>query len=285
MTAAASAIPEKPRLSPGGFVFFFSLAAVLLASFVLTDSNPVLLFRQDSLNSMANFLSGFLRPDFSAAFLREIGKPVLETIQLATAGTFLALLFGAPLSLFAASTFTLGGALFEGDPDPGPWKKRFHSAVYLSARFVLNFMRSIPELVWALMFVRAVGLGPAPGVLGLGVAYAGVVGKVFAEILEGADLRPAISLRAAGASLPKVIFYGVVPTVFRTLLSYTLYRWECAMRAAAILGFVGAGGLGQQIEISMRMFEHGQTATLILALFALVAGADVLSAFIRRRIS
>lgn len=285
MAAAPYPIPEKPRLPAGRFVLYFCLAAALIASFIISESNPALLVQPGPLKSMGEFLSGFLRPDFSPAFLREIHQPVLETIQLATAGTALALLFGTPLAFFAASTFTLGGVLFEGDPDPGPWKKRLRTATYLGARFVLNFMRSIPELVWALLFVRAVGLGPAPGVLGLGVAYAGVVGKVFAEILEGADLQPAISLRASGASLPKVIVYGVIPAASKTLLSYTLYRWECAMRAAAILGFVGAGGLGQQIQISMRMFEHSQTATLILALFVLVAGTDVLSAYIRRRLS
>ncbi len=257
--------------------------AAIIASLRMTDFNPILLTSPSALKSMADFGGGFFPPEYSAEFLTGSLKPIAETIQLATAGTILALLFGFPLSLMAASTFHLGGPLFDGDPPLGPLGRRLRASPYWISRLILNVLRSIPELIWALLFVRITGLGPAAGVLGIGVAFSGILGKVFAEIMEGADVQPAVALRSAGASRPQAILYGIIPPSYRTLLSYTLYRWECGMRAAAILGFVGAGGLGQQIEISMRMFDHHHAATLILELFLLVAMTDVVSAYVRRK--
>ena len=257
--------------------------AAIIASLRMTEFDPILLASPSALKSMADFGSGFFPPAYSADFLTNSLKPIAETIQLATAGTVLALIFGFPLSLMAASTFHLGGPLFEGDPPLSPLRKKLRASPYWISRFILNILRSIPELIWALLFVRITGLGPAAGVLGIGVAFSGILGKVFAEIMEGADIRPAVALRSAGASRPQAILYGVIPPSSRTLLSYALYRWECGMRAAAILGFVGAGGLGQQIEISMRMFEHRHAATLILELFLLVAMTDIVSSYIRRK--
>jgi phosphonate transport system permease protein len=271
-------------MAAGRFVLLLAGAAAVLASLRFVEFNPALLLYPDALASMADFGQGFFPPDLSLDFLSTTLRPALETIQLATAGTALALAFGIPLSLMAAGTFHLGGGpLFEGDPPARGMRGTLRPAPYWISRLALNAMRSIPEIIWALLFVRMTGLGAAAGILGIGVAYAGIMGKVFAEIMEGTDMRPAIALRAAGASRPQAIVYGVIPGAMRTLLSYTLYRWECAMRAAAILGFVGAGGLGQQIEISMRMFEHTRTATLIIELFLLVALADVISGYIRRR--
>jgi phosphonate transport system permease protein len=276
--------PHRPPMAVGRFVLFIACAAAVLASLRFVEFNPALLIYPDALGSMADFGKGFLPPDLSADFLITTLRPALETIQLATAGTALALVLGIPLSLMAAGTFHLGGGpLFEGDPPAKGIRGALRPSPYWISRLTLNAMRSIPEIIWALLFVRMTGLGAAAGILGIGVAYAGIMGKVFAEIMEGTDMRPAIALRAAGASRPQAIAYGVIPGAMRTLLSYTLYRWECAMRAAAILGFVGAGGLGQQIEISIRMFEHPQTATLIIELFLLVALADVISGYIRRK--
>ncbi len=280
---SAPKIPPRPRASAGRFALLLAAAAAVLSSLRMTEFNPALLVSPEALKSMAGFGRGFLPPDLSPDFLLTTLRPIAETVQLATAGTALALLFGFPLSLMAAATFHLGGPLFEGDPPRGAGERSLRAAPYWASRLALNAMRSIPELIWALLFVRITGLGPAAGILGIGVAYAGIMGKVFAEIMEGADVRPTLALRAAGASRPQAVLYGVIPGSFRTLLSYSLYRWECAMRAAAILGFVGAGGLGQQIEISMRMFEHHRTATLILELFVLVALSDALSAYLRRR--
>lgn len=283
MTQAA--IPPHPAASKEKKVLLAAAALILLGSLLFTHANPALLLSPGSLRSMGNFGAAFFPPDLSWAFLSASLRPAVETIQLATAGTALAILLGFPMALLAAANFHLGGVLFEGDPELPPAGRRLRASPYWLSRLALNFMRSIPELVWALIFVRAVGLGALAGVLALGVAYGGILGKVFAEIMEGADLRPALALRAAGASRPKAILYGVLPPVFRQLLSYGLYRWECGMRAAAIMGFVGAGGLGQHIEIAMRMFEHRQTATLILELALLIGLTDLISARLRRRLA
>jgi phosphonate transport system permease protein len=281
--SATAAPPPRPPLPAGRFTILAATGAAIISSFHYTGFNPALLFYPESLGAIASFGMGFLPPDLSTGFLATTLKPALETIQLATAGMALALILGVPLALMAAGTFHLGGALFEGEPPAGGLRGTLRAAPYWISRLLLNAMRSIPELIWALLFVRLAGLGPAAGILGIGVAYAGILGKVFAEIMEGTDISPAATLVAAGSTRPRAILYGVLPGAFRTLLSYALYRWECAMRAAAILGFVGAGGLGQQIEISMRMFEHHRTATLILELFLLVALADAISAHLRRK--
>ncbi len=276
-------VPSRPPLSAAKFTMLIVGVAAILASLRMTDFNPLLLASPGALKSMADFGGGFFPPEHSAEFLAASLKPVAETIQLATAGTVLALLLGFPLSFMAASSFHLGGPLFEGDPPLSPFRRKLRASPYWISRLVLNILRSIPELIWALLFVRITGLGPAAGVLGIGMAFTGILGKVFAEIMEGADVQPALALRAAGASRPQAILYGIFPPSSRTLLSYALYRWECGMRAAAILGFVGAGGLGQQIEISMRMFDHHHAATLIIELFLLVAMTDIVSAYVRRK--
>ena len=227
------------------------------------------------------FVRGTFPPDLSPAFLRFTAVPVLETIQISIAGTALAVLIGLPLGILATSTLTWSRVLHE--------RRRGSSRLvgflaYALARGVLSVFRSIPEFVWAFMFVRAVGLGAFPGVLAIGVAYGGILGKVYSEILEGVDSRPLETLQSAGAGRLGLVAYGVLPQALPAFVSYTLYRWECAIRASAILGFVGAGGLGQQIELSMRMFAFHEVLTLLGLLWFLVAAVDALSAWVRRRV-
>ena len=131
------------------------------------------------------------------------------------------------------------------------------------------------------MFVRAVGLGPFPGVLAIGVAYGGMLGKVYSEIFESVNTAPLEAIQSTGANKLQIFIYGWFPQVLPNFVSYTLYRWECAVRTSAILGFVGAGGLGQQIEISMRMFNFHEVTTLLGILFLMVAAADYLSTKVR----
>jgi len=205
--------------------------------------------------------------------------PAIETVQISVIGTAIAMALGIPLSLLATSSLTWRGVLHERTSRTGRWLLGF--VPYAASRAVLSVFRSIPEYVWAFMFVRAVGLGPFPGVLAIGVAYGGMLGKVYSEILENVSPRPLETLHAAGASRVGVILYGLVPQALPNVIAYTLYRWECAIRASAILGFVGAGGLGQQIELSMRMFQFDEVLTLLAILFALVASVDFISGRIR----
>jgi phosphonate transport system permease protein len=152
-------------------------------------------------------------------------------------------------------------------------------------RIVLILMRSIPEIVWALVFVRVVGLGPAAGVLAIALTYAGMLGKIYAEILESGSNESSQALLRNGASRLQTFFYAVLPQNSNELTSYTVYRWECAVRSSAVLGFVGAGGLGQQMDNSMKMFNGSEVATILLAFMILVALADWFSAQLRKLIS
>ena len=288
MTQATS-LPAAPsinrRLSPGAWL----TGAVLLASTALAlwvcEVRPAQLVSTEARRNMGDFIVGMFPPDLSSEFLAFIVRPALETIQVSVMGTLLAVIIGLPLALGATSTLTHQGIL-RAMPGNLPLAARVGRVLpYALSRGVLNLFRAVPELVWALMFVRAVGLGPFPGVLAIGIAYGGIIGKIFAEILEEVDPRPLEALQATGASRFHVLVYGLVPQALPSLVSYTLYRWECAIRAAAILGFVGAGGIGQQLDISMKMFDYHEVITLLAVVFCMVEGVDALSAVLRRRVA
>ncbi len=183
--------------------------------------------------------------------------------------------------MLGTRTFSVSGILNEADTLGSPVRRLGGYFVYSCARGILSLFRSIPEFVWAFMFVRAVGLGPFSGVLAIGVAYGGMLGKVYSEIFEGVNERPLEALQSTGANRLQIFFYGWLPQVLPNFISYTLYRWECAVRASAVLGLVGAGGLGQQIEISMRMFNFHEILTILGILFIMVATVDYLSAKVR----
>jgi phosphonate transport system permease protein len=164
------------------------------------------------------------------------------------------------------------------------WRRYPRIGVYVAAKLMLNVLRTIPEIVWALIFVFAVGLGPFPGALALGCHTGGVLGKLFGEVLEDVDPHPLETLQAGGARRAAILFYGVLPQAWPQFLAYTLYRWEVNIRAAAVLGFVGAGGLGQRIHIAISLFLEHQLLTLILAIYVMVTLVDALSAFLRRQV-
>jgi phosphonate transport system permease protein len=149
-------------------------------------------------------------------------------------------------------------------------------------RWLLILLRSVPELVWALVFVRVVGLGPTAGVLAIALTYAGMLGKVYGEILESGETHVTETLLRNGSSRLQAFAYGLLPQNAAELTSYTVYRWECAIRSSVVLGFVGAGGLGQQMDNSMKMFNGGEVFTMLAVFVALVALADRVSAALRR---
>ncbi|PAV46907.1 ABC transporter permease, partial [Pseudomonas sp. HAR-UPW-AIA-41] len=179
--------------------------------------------------------------------------------------------------LLASRTLSLS-ALPRGGR-PAPWAQ----ALRWPVRGLLIVLRSVPEIVWALLFVRAVGLGPTAGVLAIAITYSGMLGKVYAEIFESVDQKPTRALLLAGSGRLAAFCYGTLPNAAGELLSYTVYRWECAIRASVVMGFVGAGGLGQQMDLSMRMFAGNEVASLLLTFLALVLLADALSRLLRGR--
>jgi phosphonate transport system permease protein len=161
--------------------------------------------------------------------------------------------------------------------DPARWRGPI--------RLLLNALRSTPELVWAALLLIVVGLGPFAGTLALGLHTAGVLGRLFAETIENATPGPAVALRTRGVGEGRVFLYAILPQVLPQLISYTLYRWENNIRAAAVLGVVGAGGLGQMLAFHMGLFQMRETSTVLLAMLVLVALVDALSYAVRNALS
>ncbi|MFQ5897460.1 MAG: phosphonate ABC transporter, permease protein PhnE [Candidatus Methylomirabilia bacterium] len=267
------------RKSAFPYLFAFFFLASLSLSLHVAQVDPRLLVEPEALANLGRFVRGMFPPELSWSFLSLLGRPIIETIQISIMGTTLACLVAIPLGLLATSTLSWSGILHERGRIERRWLLGF--VPYALARGLLSVFRSVPEFVWALVFVRAVGLGPFAGVLALGIAYGGILGKVYSEILEGVDARPLEALHAAGSGKLGIVLYGLLPQALPNVISYTLYRWECAIRASAILGFVGAGGLGLQIELSMRMFQFNEVLTLLGVLFFLVAAVDLISGKLR----
>ena len=249
--------------------------AVLWPLLAIAEFKPWALFDAGNLQVMGGFLKGFLPPDRSPDFLALLLKATLETLAMATAGIALSFVLAVPLSF--AMTHAL--SISRIGPGPSRWRGR---TVRTAARVLLLVLRAVPELVWALIFVRALGLGPGAGVLALGISYGGMLGKVYAEILESSDTRPARALLEAGSGRVAALFYGLIPGAAQELASYTVYRWECAVRASVVMGFVGAGGLGQLLDQSLKMLNGGEASSILLVFLALVLLADLLSVALRR---
>ena len=271
--------PFHKSLFPYLFAVFFLIA--FIDSWGRAGMEPGLFFEARGRQATWKFLTGMLPPDFSWQFLSLMWRPALETIQISVLGTLIAVMIGFPLGLLGTHTLAVSGILNEAELQGAPVRRGARFAFYCLARGLLSLFRSIPEFVWAFMFVRAVGLGPFPGVLAIGVAYGGMLGKVYSEIFEAVNERPLEALQSLGANKLQIFIYGWMPQALPNFVSYTLYRWECAVRASAILGLVGAGGLGQQIEISMRMFNFSEVLTILIILFLMVAAVDYLSAKVR----
>lgn len=281
--AVAASLPKWQGSRSARWLGLLLLFAVV-ASYRLTEVKPLALLEAEALANLWAFARGMFPPAHSIAFLQTIWRPVLETIQIALLGTLLAAVLGFPLGLLATNSITFAGPLHDM-ARRGPLIWLCARLPYALSRLLLNLLRAIPELVWALLFVRALGLGPAPGILALGVSYSGMLGKVYADILEAVDPTPLVALQSTGASRLQMVLYGWLPQMLPNFLGYTLYRWECALRASALMGFVGAGGIGQHIELSMRMFAYHEAVSMIGVIFVLSATVERLGDALRRRIA
>jgi phosphonate transport system permease protein len=211
--------------------------------------------------------------DFLAMVLRETWR----TVAIATAGLALAFVVAWPLTLLSVRSLSVSGLTGRMAALP--------AAIRFAVRGLLVVLRSVPELIWALVFVRVVGLGATAGVLAIALTYGGMLGKVYGEILESGDAHATASLLRNGAGRLQAFFYGLLPQNAAELTSYTVYRWECAIRSSAVLGFVGAGGLGQQMDSSMKMFNGSEVSTMLIVFILLVAGTDRLSAWLRKTLA
>ncbi|MHB0976490.1 MAG: phosphonate ABC transporter, permease protein PhnE [Candidatus Aquicultorales bacterium] len=282
MKAIAAETPAHPQSRwprRSLVVLFIVLAFVWSAGGA--NLRPFELLGGEGRANMAKFVSGLFPPDLSSDFLLSLVKPTIETLQMSVAGVILGAAVAFPLSFFA--TRTLGSGQTPGTSRAVRWV--LGHLPYLAARNFLNFLRAVPELVWALVFISAVGLGPFAGVLALAVHSAGLLGKLYAEAMESIDLEPVEAVRSLGGNRVKATAYAVVPQAAPHFVSLTLYQWECNARTATILGFVGAGGVGQSIDIAMRLFQYNQLLTLMAVIFGIVFLVDNVSAAIRKTLT
>ncbi|PZX00600.1 phosphonate transport system permease protein [Pseudomonas sp. 478] len=244
-------------------VLLLCIAAAVVASFIYLGIDLDELGGSGNLKQMGAYAQRFLSPDLSAGHLQAIGHGALETLAMSALGTLLAAVFGLLLALPAAG--------------------RFGWPLQSASRLVLNALRAVPELVWAALMVLAAGLGPNAGTLALALHTTGVLGRLFAEALENTPPEPAEAIRLQGGNAVSAFCYGSLPNLLPQLLAYILYRWENNIRMASVLGFVGAGGLGQMLYVSLSLFQEAQASTVILAMLLLVLAVDTLSSWSRQR--
>lgn len=246
----------------------FGVLVLVVASFVSLNLKWAQFFSWSAITRMGRFVAELLHPESNAVFVKKVLMASLETMAMSALGTLLALVLGLALALPASKVHAQDQARWRGP-----------------TRLLLNALRSTPELVWAVLLLIAVGLGPFAGTLALGLHTSGVLGRLFAETIENATPEPGFALRTRGVGEGRIFLYATLPQVLPQLLSYTLYRWENNIRAAAVLGVVGAGGLGQMLAFHMGLFQMSETSTVLLAMMTLVAMVDALSYLIRKVLS
>ena len=269
---AAGAANETYRLPPQLFDarcaicwFVLGLALLTAASFWTLDLQWAKFLSLDALRKMGRFLGELTTPATNAEFLGRLAIASLETLAMSALGTLIAAAAGLALALPASRSHP---------GDPAYWRA--------PTRLVLNGLRSIPELVWAALLIISAGLGPFAGTLALALHTTGVLGRLFAEAVENAPAGPAFALRARGVPSGRIFLYATFPQILPQLLSYTLYRWENNIRAAAVLGVVGGGGLGQMLAFHMGLFHMNETSSILVAMILLVALVDFASYLSRR---
>ncbi len=243
------------------------LAAVIWSAASVDWGGP--LVHTGGVQSAQRFALALFPPDLSVAFLRICVRATWQTLAFALAGLTVAVVIGFPLGVIASGVMVSS-------------RSRLQRPLIVAVRFLLGGLRAIHELVWAVLFVAAIGLSPLAAILALGLPYSGILGRIYAEFLQDAPAEPAQALRSAGASSWQTLLFGYLPMCLPDLVSYTFYRFECAIRAAAILSFVGIRGLGYEIQLSLGDLLFDQVWTLLLALLALVALVDWWSARVRR---
>jgi phosphonate transport system permease protein len=264
--------PANPRVGASGwgnsltiavrFVLALLAIGIIIQMLIVVEARPQDLIT--GVHGMADLIRRAMPPDFSQ--LPETFWPTLQTIDIALFGTLVGIVLAVPLSLLAAANVT---------------PSRY---AYWAARAVIGFTRAVPDLVWALLFVTAVGLGPFPGGLALGVHSVGMLGRLFAETIEQMDMAPIQALELTGARRLQVFSHGIVPTILPSLLGISLYRLDENIRSSLVLGFVGAGGIGFQLLTDMNLFQYQDVSLLLIIIFVIVLGAERMSAALRERL-
>ncbi|MEP0912703.1 phosphonate ABC transporter, permease protein PhnE [Leptolyngbya sp. GB1-A1] len=252
---------EKKLITPNRIFYLVVGIAILVFAGIQSDLSFIELAQGGG--NMVEYISRYFPPDFTE--WRSYLSDTLETISMAVWGTVMAAIVSVPLSIFASDNICPAWIVFP-------------------IRRLLDAMRAINEVVFALIFVVAVGLGPFAGMLALFVHTTGTLGKLFSEAVESIDPGPVEGIRATGSSKLQEILFGVLPQVLPLWTSYTLYRFEADVRSASVLGIVGAGGIGVSLYQSFRSFQYQQVCAILIFLIVAVALIDTLSSRLRRNL-
>lgn len=258
--------------------FILLLAVLVAASVVSLDLQWRAFFSTQAVSSMGRFVGEFFPPDLSPGFVARTLRGAGETLAMSALGTLLAAAVGLVLALLASRPLRLDDGRLD---TPRGLLPRLARPAALGA---MNLLRAIPELVWAALLLIGAGLGPFAGTLALAAHTSGVLGRLFTEAIENAPPEPALALRRHGAGRLQGFAYATWPQLLPQLVSYVLYRWENNIRAATVLGVVGAGGLGQMLVYHLGLFQMDRTATVVGAMLVLVLVVDGLSVLLRRRL-
>ena len=245
------------------YLLILSLLAALIFTTIDLEINLIKLF-SDSSKYFGDIIGRMLPPDFSN--LKNLILDMIETIEIAFLGTFIAIVLSIPVGLFSARNLAPNYFIF------------------LIARVVTIFFRAIPEFIIAMILVIAVGFGAIPGVLALGLHTMGFLAKFYAEDIEHVDEGPIEALRASGASKRQIISFAVIPQIIPSFVANNLYIFDRNIRMATMLGIVGAGGIGYELQSSFRMFEYQKVSAIIIIIFITIFLIDHLSSFIRSKI-
>ena len=288
VSARPDTLDRGAVLSKSQLTVVLALVLIVAASAWIVQVDLLALLGEQSRTQMWRFVAEGFPPDTSESYL--VGRTlrdgllwaVVETLAISVVGTLIGVGLAVPMALAATAPVTYTGPFFESAS-----RERIVAGKLLhqTARFVLSFLRSVPGLVWGFLFVTAIGLGPFAGALALGVHNAGVLGKLYADFLEDSNPVVTESVWTTGCSKLAAIAHGLVPQKSATIVSYTLYRWECVLRSATILGFVGAGGIGYYLVISIQRLQYQKLTTAIVAVFLLVVATDATSSRLRSRLT
>tara|TARA_B100001059_G_C17801065_1_gene566214 strand:- start:1036 stop:1866 length:831 start_codon:yes stop_codon:yes gene_type:complete len=253
----------RPQWTWRTYFFIFSLLTTLIFVVIDLEINFIKLF-SDSSKYFGDILGRMLPPDFSN--LKNLTYAMIETIEIAFLGTFIAIVLSIPVGLFSARNLAP------------------NYIVFLTARIFTVFFRAIPEFIIAMILVIAVGFGAIPGVLALGLHTMGFLAKFYAEDIEHVNKGPIEALKSSGASKRQIISFAIIPQIIPSFVANNLYILDRNIRMATMLGIVGAGGIGYELQSSFRMFEYQKVSAIIIIIFITIFLIDHLSSYIRSKI-
>lgn len=259
--------PFKPRKNR--IQRFIIVIALLLLYIWAFSGMPIAGVKETAGQISKAIFAGIFNPDWDYVYLpdgEDLLRGLLDTLAIAILGTFISAFLCIPFAFWAAANMSSGKAATN------------------TGKFMLSFVRTFPEIVMAILFIKTVGPGSFAGVLALGLHSIGMLGKLFAEEIESIDPGPAEALTATGATRLQIIWFAILPQVMPGFLSYTLYRFEINVRSAAILGIIGAGGIGTPLIFALSSRDWDRVGIILLGIIVMVTLIDLLSGYIRKRI-